>query len=407
MREAPIKQILLAGTFLIAASAPAFALDSDDFIAKVKAAYDDAGITFTHGDIQTKGDSALVIKDVVFSPSAEISDELEGFEQKQPVEVSFSDIQENEDGSYVVGELLLKDATFMAEDLAWTIGSYEEHNLHIPATPDMSNPSGWLYGENSQVEDVTLDYKGETILSMPSAEGMQTFDAETQTAGFTAKTGDISLDLTNVDDLDPDFRNYLETLDLLKSTSTFDLAGTWNIVSGDLDVSSYNLSVEDVGTLKVSFGITGFTLDMLNTLDEMPDDVDEDATASEDGMDPYQEQMMELGQQIGVSGLSIRFEDDSITRRLMQLMEDDLDVTTEEVVTDINNDINTSLSALNMPDLANMVTSAVETYFNDPQSFEVSIAPQMQMPVLAIFMAGAAAPQSVPQLLNLEIKAND
>ena len=45
-------------------------------------------------------------------------------------------------------------------------------------------------------------------------------------------------------------------------------------------------------------------------------------------------------------------------------------------------------------------------YLADPQNFTVSIKPQMQMPVLAVFMAGAAAPKAIPQLLNLEIKAN-
>ena len=248
-------------------------------------------------------------------------------------------------------------------------------------------------------------------MTMPSAEGTQTFDAETQTAGFTASTGDITLDLTNVDDLDDDFRNGLETLELLKSTSTFDLAGTWNIVTGDFDMSSYDFSVKDAGTLKISLGVTGFTLETLETLrdmQDMPEDMaSEDDTTGDDGMDPYQAQMMELGQQIGVSGLSIRFEDASITNRLLKMLADEEGVTAEAFAEGIKTDINSGLTALNVPDLADMVTTAVDTYLKDPQNFTVSIAPQMQMPILAVIMAGAAAPQSVPQLLNLEVKAND
>ena len=135
MREAPIKTFFLAGTFFIAASAPAFALDSADFISKVKNAYETySGITFTHGDVEKSGKNGLVIKGVVFAPAEDMSPELDDFQQKEPLTINLSGIKENDDGSYVVGKLSLEKAAFAAEDMVWTIGTFKESNLHVPAT---------------------------------------------------------------------------------------------------------------------------------------------------------------------------------------------------------------------------------------------------------------------------------
>lgn len=405
------KQFFLAGTFLAAASAPAFALDSNDLINKLQASYEDyANMTFSYGDVEETGDDGLILKDVVLSPSDDMSDLAEDFEQQAPITLTLEGISENPDGSYLIASARTGAATFMADDITIGFESFSEDNLHVPAVPEISAANGWIYGEKSLFEGITISYKDQPVVTLDQGVSTQSIDATSGDAIFSTDLIGLKTDFTDVEDMAPDVRETLDALDLLKTEGQATMAGSWNAETGDFTLASYDLTLDNVGSLQFSADLTGLsleTLEKLQQLQDMPKPTAMDGNEGDEQASPYTTELMEIGQTIGINGLKIRFVDDSLTVKVLQRVGDTKGFTAEEAADQIEVGLRDSLQSLNMPSLSDMVTTAVGEYFADPQSFTISIEPQMQMPILAVIMAGAAAPQAVPQLLNLQISAND
>ncbi|PRX11772.1 UNVERIFIED_ORG: hypothetical protein BCL66_101266 [Martelella mediterranea] len=413
MRKAPFRHLLLAGSFLAVTSAPAFALDAQDMLAKLNAASKAQGdVTFTYDDVEEGDNGDLTVTGVVYSIAPEADEALGGLKQAEPMTLDFEGVTENEDGSYSIDRVSAADMVFTGEDLEINVGSLVQSDIAVPATPDASAFAGWSYAGNTEVGDITVTTEGHQVLAIDNATGTQRFDEDNGTASFRGDVSGVTLDLSNIDDMEDDVRDALTALDLMETHSSATFSGVWDSQSGDLDILTYDIAVEDVGTLAINFTMTGLTLDTVETLRqlsaEMPDaDAMEASEGDEEAVNPYQAQLLEIGQKIGVSEFAISFADDSITTRVLQYAAEQEGMIAEEMADKIEVDLGTSLNAMNVPGLADMVTTAVGTYFADPQTFKISIKPQMQMPVLAVIMAGAAAPQSIPQLLNLQVTANE
>ncbi|WP_180897718.1 hypothetical protein [Martelella soudanensis] len=417
MRTARLTQVFLAGSFLAASGAPAFALDTDDLMAKLKAvAEKQSNITFTYDSVEEGPDGDVTVSGVVFSPSSAQPEAFGPLEQKEPITLNFENVTENADGSYMIGKSTVSDVDFTADEAEIGIGRMTETNVHVPAEPDFKMMSGWGYGESSEIEDITVAVEGATVLTVALTKATQHFNAARTKADYLVNLTGITLDLASTDEMEPTTRAMLDKLDLLQTNSTVTINGNWDLETGDFDVASYSIATENVGTLDFSMELTGLTLETMETLqkiseiaqaEEMGDEDESEAaddTASE--VSPYQEELMKLGQAIGVNGLSIRFNDDGITNRVVDALAEEKNISTDALITEWKGQMTAGLAGLEMPDLASAISSAVDSYFADPQSFTVSIKPQMQMPVLAVVMAGVAAPKAIPQLLNLEIKAN-
>nr|WP_272212042.1 hypothetical protein [Marinicella sp. W31]MDC2877937.1 hypothetical protein [Marinicella sp. W31] len=416
MRKAPIRNLLLAGSFLAATSAPAFALDAEDMLAKLNAASRAQGsVTFTYDDVKEGADGNLTVSGVVYSPEADNPEALGGLEQAGPMTLDFEGVTENGDGSYSIDKISAADMVFTGEDVEVNIGSLIQGDIEVPATPDTSTLAGWSYAGNTEASDITVTTEGHQVLTIASATGTQTFNDDTSKASFLGTVSGITLDLSGFDDMEDDFREALTALDLMETHSSGTFSGVWDAQSGDFQISTYEIAVEDVGTLSINFAMTGLTLETIETLQklsaEMPDSGDisesDDANATANAESPYQKYLLELGQKIGLSEFRVNFADASITTRALQYAAEKEGLIAEEMADKIEVDLGSNLTAMNVPGLADMVTTAVGTYFADPQTFTISIKPQMQMPILAVIMAGAAAPQSIPQLLNLQVTANE
>jgi hypothetical protein len=65
------------------------------------------------------------------------------------------------------------------------------------------------------------------------------------------------------------------------------------------------------------------------------------------------------------------------------------------------------LAQLNIPELQNAVSAAVNTYLDDPKSFTVTAAPGKPVPLPMIMGAAMGAPTTLPQVLGVKVSAND
>ena len=408
MRMTRLKQVFLTGSFLAICAAPAFALDTDDLMNKIKAVNEQQSqLTFTYDSAVEGPDGNVTITGMVFSPVSN-EGELEDFKQTAPVTIALENVTEAADGSYLIGKTMVPSMGFAMDDVDVAIASMTETNVHVPATPDTLLPAGWGYGETTEINGMTFDFDGDAAMTVDKIAAQQTFNDARTKADYNADVTGITLDLSGNDEIDADKKAMLEELGLMKTSSTLNINGDWDLNSGILNLARYSLATDNVGTLDFTLEMSGLTLETLETfkaISEIAATEQDSDTPSEEN--PYQKELMELGQKIGINSLSLGFSDEGdFTNRVIAAMAREKDTTPEAMVSDLKSQMRSSLGQLEMPELSAAVSTAVSTYLADPQNISVSIKPRMQMPILAVVMAGAAAPKSIPQLLNLQISAN-
>ena len=406
------KTYLLAGGVLAISSLPAFALDSNDFMQKFTNAYAEQGrMNMTYGDVTPKGDDGLVVSDLMISSDANEDAGGSEFRLREPVTATFEGITENGDGSYTVARLHTGPSTLMfGEHAALGADLSEQMMVHVPAMPDIDNMSGWLYAEDAMLKDIFVSFDDNVFVTIEEADIKQKLDTTGSQINASGYANGVKTDLTVFSDMPEETAAMLEALGLMKTNGHFETEMSWNLESGLMDLASSTLTLDNVGTLSLALAITGFdseTFKQLQELNEMPAPSADDVASESEEAKAYQAKALAAAGKLGIKSTSISFADDGLTNRLLSVMGAAEGLSAAQEADKLKAEASAGLAALEMPDVAAMVNAALESYFADPQNLSISIAPQMEMPAIALFMAGAASPQSLPQILNLQVTANE
>jgi hypothetical protein len=117
--------------------------------------------------------------------------------------------------------------------------------------------------------------------------------------------------------------------------------------------------------------------------------------------------MLGLVQQLNFNSAEISFTDDSITKRALDFAGKQQGMSGKQLTQTIKALTPLMMAQLNMPDLQNEVSAAVNTYLDNPKSLTISAKPPQPVPFPMIAGAAMGAPNTVPAMLGLTVKAND
>lgn len=169
------------------------------------------------------------------------------------------------------------------------------------------------------------------------------------------------------------------------------LAGTWDDRTGRLDVQQ-SISATDMGALRTAFVLGGLTPDVIAKM----------RNASED-----QAKQMELLQGLMVEKASIRWEDASLTGRVLTKQAKDQAVDVPTYTKQLKLMMPMLLSMVGNKEFEGKVAKAGGAFLDAPKSLTVSVTPTQPLPVSQIMGAAMMAPQSLPTVLGADVRAND
>lgn len=108
-----------------------------------------------------------------------------------------------------------------------------------------------------------------------------------------------------------------------------------------------------------------------------------------------------------VRELTVRFKDDGITSFLVGMMSEQAGIGAADFAQGMAQQVEMQVSMLTGDgNLAGQLAQTVRTYLADPRSLLVSATPAAPVALAQIIGAAMAAPQQIPQLLNLTVTAN-
>jgi hypothetical protein len=179
-----------------------------------------------------------------------------------------------------------------------------------------------------------------------------------------------------------DFQPSMIGYDQLVFDVTWD--GSRDPSADTMTVRDFTLNMQDGGSLSIT-GVVGKVPEPTSL-----NDADAAAQASE----------------MEVHNVTIRYEDSSLTGRVLDFLAKQQGITQAEYAQQIAGALPFLLAALNNPEFQNEVAGAVGAFLQDPQSITISIAPDAPVSGAEIMGLAGTAPQTLPDRLNASVTAN-
>ncbi|MCD2171803.1 hypothetical protein [Rhizobium sp. C4] len=397
MRHFNLTRVLFAGTAAALISSHAYALDGEEMLKKLNAAYASYGSQFTYDSVKTD-DTTVVAKGVKLK--------VEGADKptELPIgDVTFSDVEEADDGGYYAGNVAFQNVDLSKDGGHVTAKDIQIDGLSIPGTPSTDSIDGMILYESAHTGPITVEQDGKRVFQIEKTVTNINVAEDSSGIGFDTSISGIWADLSDVKD--PKGQETINKLGLTNINGNMVTKGSWTSATGKIDITELSIDARDVGKINLLLSMSGYTPQLMKAMQDATkaaaSNPDKKAGEAALGMT-----MMGLLQQLSFNSASIRFDDASITKRLLDYFGKEQGVTGEQFAQSLKGMVPIMIAQLNVPDLQNQVSAAVAKFLDDPKSLEIKAAPAS--PVAAPMIMGAAmgAPQTLPQVLGVSVNAN-
>lgn len=386
---------LLAGAALATLASPAFALDGADLMAKLNATYATSGVSISSTNVGVDG-STVTLEGA----------ELTATGSDAPVKlgtITMDGVEEDGDGGYTIETVSFEDINVTEKETTVTAKDLAITGVSIPGEVVAGTPESLMMYESASSGPVTVSANGKEVFSMSGMEANMTRMDDDAGLEFNATMSDLKADLTSVED--PKAKETLDKLALHSLEGKVSMSGSWELATGKLTLDEYAFDFKDIGRLNLSLAFSGYTLDFLKSMQETLKAAESNPN-KEEANAAMGMSMMGLVQQLTFNNASISFEDASITKKLLDYAGGEQGVTGDQMAQSLKGLVPLMIAQLNMPDLQNQISAAVNTYLDDPKSIRISAEPKEPVPFPMIMGAAMGAPQTIPQVLGVSVTAN-
>lgn len=386
---------LLAGAALATLASPAFALDGADLMAKLNATYATSGVSISSTNVGVDG-STVTLEGA----------ELTATGSDAPVKlgtITMDGVEEDGDGGYTIETVSFEDINVTEKETTVTAKDLAITGVSIPGEVVAGTLESLMMYESASSGPVTVSANGKEVFSMSGMEANMTRMDDDAGLEFNATMSDLKADLTSVED--PKAKETLDKLALHSLEGKVSMSGSWELATGKLTLDEYAFDFKDIGRLNLSLAFSGYTLDFLKSMQETLKAAESNPN-KEEANAAMGMSMMGLVQQLTFNNASISFEDASITKKLLDYAGGEQGVKGDQMAQSLKGLVPLMIAQLNMPDLQNQISAAVNTYLDDPKSIRISAEPKEPVPFPMIMGAAMGAPQTIPQVLGVSVTAN-
>lgn len=290
----------------------------------------------------------------------------------------------NEAGGLVAEQILAEGISNASGETTATVRSFEAVNVDVAPAAEGQEPGG-------RVDAITIEGINVVEPETPPVNiETVSFEASDYRDGYPHAVR-LAIEGIEVDPSQAPEGD--ETAEQLKALGydTLSLSvlgsGRWDEASGDLVIEELTIEGDEMGALTISGELGGFTADLVAKLDQP-------------------NPPPELMEQITISSATVTFEDESLTGRVLDTQASEMGTDRATFVEQITAAMPLMLTMLQNPSFQDEVAGAVTTFLKDPQTITVSVEPSSPVSILSVIGTAQMAPQSLPDMLNVDITAN-
>lgn len=276
-------------------------------------------------------------------------------------------------------------------------------NVTIPADGSTDPLASFLMYETANLDNLSVKVGDKQAFEMNNLQAEMTPPADGNAMEFTGSAEKFTADLSLVED--PKSKAAIDALGYQNISGNFELAGTWQPSDGRMTLSQYDISVDNAGTLGMTFDLGGYTVDFIKSMQDMAKKMGTQASGTDDSAQGLA--MLGLMQQLTFNGATIRFDDDSVTNKVLDYLGKQQGVSGKDIANQAKAIVPFMMTELNNPELTKQVSAAVSAYLDDPKSIEIAAEPASPIPFALLAASGMTNPKALPQTLGLTVTANE
>lgn len=118
------------------------------------------------------------------------------------------------------------------------------------------------------------------------------------------------------------------------------------------------------------------------------------------------QKLKEIAATATVDAANFQFENKGVVERVLDMQAKAMGATRDQFVDQITGALPLMLSMINNPPFQDKVAGAATAFLKSPKSLTITMAPGKPMPLMQVLGAAQTAPQTVPDLLAVDVKAN-
>jgi hypothetical protein len=393
-----LRHLALTCAIVILPVASAHALDTEAFGNRLKAAVAAQGGEIGWTGINESG-SQIVLSGVTVGAPGKPDNE-----KGHLGDITLDNVTE-ENGGYKIGTVSFQDFTSPEEDgMTVTLSGASISGLNVPAENATDALSSIMLYDSAKLANFSVNKGGKEVFGLKDLHAEITPPADGKPLEFSAAAESFSADLSQAEDAQS--KAVIDALGYQNIKGSLAMAGSWQPSDGHIGLSQYDITVDNAGTLGLTFDLGGYTTDFVKQLQAMQKQM----AAQPAGADNSAMGMQVLGlmQQLSFGSASIRWDDDSLTKKVIDFVAQSNGQKPEDLVNQAKAMVPFLMAQLNDPDLTTQVTEALNAFLTEPKSLQISAEPEKEVP-FAVLMAGGMSgqPQELIKTLGVSVTANE
>ncbi|PRD45951.1 hypothetical protein C5748_02125 [Phyllobacterium phragmitis] len=379
-------------SLLMAGSALAF--DGNAVAERVKELYAAQGGQISYQSVETSGSTVVLKGASIRAPGVAAQDK-----SFNVGDITLSDVSDAADGGYDIGQANVPDMTLPFEGTSISIKGMELENMHLAAEGSTDPLASILYYQKAEIDQITVNQAGNDIATLQDIVATISPYTAGSPINYTWDVDKIAIDLSKAEPSKA--KETLTALGYEKIDGRIDSKGSWSITDGRFKLDQFDLVMDEGGKLGMTFDIGGYTLDFIKGLQQAQATLADNPDSDAGGL-----AMLGLLQQLTVSGASVRFDDASLTNKVLDYFANQQGTERSVLVNQMKAVLPLFAGQLKNAKFASQVTEAVSAYLDNPKSLEIRATPPSPVPVAILMATGSAQPEKLPDVLGVTVTAN-
>lgn len=393
--------VATALTVIFAGSA--YALDGNDVAKRLQARFEEQGTKIAFGKVETDGTTVTLRDTKVTVPNSEIGELPVG-------DIVLKDVAEDGKGAYTAETATLQDFTKTEDKTKIDVKGIEIGKIYLAADNEEDVIAKMMAYQTFKVDSLTVAEDGQEMANIKdiSAKSSAYTKGTPMTYEFGVKS--IDLDIEKMEEVRKKSEaesgeatpNPMIDLGYKQLKMAITSTGSWEPEKGDLVMDKMEFDVADLGKFDTTLKLGGYDTKFIKAIQE----ANKKLADSGENNDAATMAMLGLMQQLSIGGISFRYDDASLTPKLLEYYGKQQGISSEDMVNQIKGIAPLMVGYLGHADFAIQATTALNTYLDDPKSLTIAAKPDAPVSFALIAATATADPKKIIDLLAVKLTAN-
>jgi len=393
--------VATALTVIFAGSA--YALDGNDVAKRLQARFEEQGTKIAFGKVETDGTTVTLRDTKVTVPNSEIGELPVG-------DIVLKDVAEDGKGAYTAETATFQDFSKTDDKTKIDVKGIEIGKIYLAADNEEDVIAKMMAYQTFKVDSLVVAEDGQEMANIKdiSAKSSAYTKGTPMTYEFGVKS--IDLDIEKMEEVRKKSEaesgeatpNPMIDLGYKQLKMAITSTGSWEPEKGDLVMDKMEFDVADLGKFDTTLKLGGYDTKFIKAIQE----ANKKLADSGENNDAATMAMLGLMQQLSIGGISFRYDDASLTPKLLEYYGKQQGISSEDMVNQIKGIAPLMVGYLGHADFAIQATTALNTYLDDPKSLTIAAKPDAPVSFALIAATATADPKKIIDLLAVKLTAN-